>query len=521
MPTAIIYVRVSDSRQVDNTSLDSQETVCREWCRTNGLEVSRVFVERGESAKSADRTQFQAMFRYLAQAGKGSVSHVIVYKFDRFSRNVEDGAVYRLELRKLGIALRSATEATDDSPAGKFLTTMLSAAGQFDNDTRAERTLTGMKNRLDSGRWQWPAPTGYNSGSKSGPSLVIDPVRGPLIARLFELVATGEHSKASALAAVTALGLRSRKGVPLTQETIRKVLINPLYAGEIFIKTWSKSVKGDYDPLVSRSVFDRVQSILSERAPAQVPHVAERDDFPLRGLILCPDCLKPVTASLSTGKLGNKFPYYFCHRAKGHISVRAETVETAFIELLERLTPKPEQMELIERVFRSAWKGRAQTAVADAAALRRELAKQEARKERVLGQMADGVLSAEDFASLHKPTVKAIADLRERLDFAESEVLDLDSAIEYLTHLLWNTSLVWQTSDLQGKKRIQRRMFPEGLPYGGRGVDGFGTPVTHSIYTLLAGDLVDEETLVAPQGFEPRSSESESLVLPLNEGATG
>ena len=25
--------------------------------------------------------------------------------------------------------------------------------------------------------------------------------------------------------------------------------------------------------------------------------------------------------------------------------------------------------------------------------------------------------------------------------------------------------------------------------------------------------------LVAPQGFEPRSSESESLVLPLNEGA--
>jgi hypothetical protein len=27
------------------------------------------------------------------------------------------------------------------------------------------------------------------------------------------------------------------------------------------------------------------------------------------------------------------------------------------------------------------------------------------------------------------------------------------------------------------------------------------------------------KVLVAPQGFEPRSSESESLVLPLNEGA--
>ena len=106
MPKAIVYTRVSDSRQVDNTSLDGQQAVCREWCRTNGLDIDQVFVERGESAKSADRTQFQAMFRYLADARKGSISHVIVYKFDRFSRNVEDGSVYRLQLRKLGVVLR-------------------------------------------------------------------------------------------------------------------------------------------------------------------------------------------------------------------------------------------------------------------------------------------------------------------------------------------------------------------------------------------------------------------------------
>jgi len=41
-------------------------------------------------------------------------------------------------------------------------------------------------------------------------------------------------------------------------------------------------------------------------------------------------------------------------------------------------------------------------------------------------------------------------------------------------------------------------MFPEGLIYG---ENGFGTPVTHSIYTLLASDSMDEEVLVAPQGF--------------------
>jgi site-specific DNA recombinase len=517
MAKALIYTRVSDSRQIDNTSLDSQQEVCNEWCQTNGLKVDRVFVERGESAKSADRTQFQAMFAHLARAQKGTITHVIVYKFDRFSRNVEDGAVYRLELRKLGIALRSATEATDDSPAGKFLTTMLSAAGQFDNDTRSERSVTGMKNRLETGRWQWKGPTGYLSGAKGGPSLLPDPARAPLVAKLFELVASGEHTKASALALVTALGLRSEKGAQLTQETIRKMLVNPLYAGEMLVKGWGKTVRGDFTPLVSQATFDRVQAVLSGRAPTPVPHVRERAEFPLRGLIICPSCRKAVTASKSTGKLGSKFGYYRCHRVSGHLNVKAETMETAFLDLLERLTPKPERMALIERVFRESWQGRIQAALLESGALRRELAKQEARKQRILDQMADGVLSADDFTKMHKTTTEAIADLREKLRLSQSNELDLDSAIEYLTHLLWNTSIAWQTSDLRGKQRIQRRIFPEGLIFE---KTGFGTPVTHSIYTLLGDDSVSEHVLVAPQGFEPRSSESESLVLPLNEGAT-
>ncbi len=115
MAKAILYVRVSHARQVENTSLAGQEDVCRRWCAANGLEVAKVFIERGESAKSTDRPEFQAMFRYLTTAAKDSISHLVVYKFDRFSRNTDDGAVYRLQLRRMGIALRSATEATDDT----------------------------------------------------------------------------------------------------------------------------------------------------------------------------------------------------------------------------------------------------------------------------------------------------------------------------------------------------------------------------------------------------------------------
>ena len=179
-----------------------------------------------------------------------------------------------------------------------------------------------------------------------------------------------------------------------------------------------------------------------------MPHVRDRDDFPLRGWLLCPECGKPVTASISTGNLRNKYGFYRCHRAARHMNVRSQVVEDAFVDLLEHLTPKPERMELIERVFRDSWSARIQTAAVESTALRAQLAKAEARKRRVLEQMADGNLSPDDFATLNRSTVESIADLRQRLTLSESNVLDLDSAIEYLTHLLWNTSIVWQTSDL-------------------------------------------------------------------------
>ena len=500
---AVLYVRVSDARQVDNTSLASQEEICRRWCDAQGLRVERVFVERGESAKSTNRTEFQAMFRYLEGAPKGTISHLVVYKFDRFSRDSDDGAAYRMILRSLKIAMRSATETTDDSPAGRLMVSVLGATAQFDNETRAERALNGMKNSLERGRWQWPAPTGYLIGGKPGPSLVPDPERGPMIKRLFELVATGEHTKASALATVTALGLRSKKGAPLTKETIRKMLVNPVYAGEMLVKKWGRSVPGDFEPLISRELFDRVSVILAGRAPAHVAHKREREDFPLRGWLLCPKCGLPVTASLSTGKLGKKFGYYRCHRVKGHLNVRGTFVEDAFVALLFRLTPKPERMSLIQQVFRRSWKQRTQAALVDSADLRKELATQEARKSRILEQMADGHLAAGDFTALNKKTIATIVDLRERLSVSEANEVDVEAAIEYLTHLLWNTGIVWQTSHLHDKQSIQRRLFPDGLTYS---KDGFGTPVTHSIYSLLGDDSVLEEGLVGREGLEPPTS---------------
>ena len=194
-----------------------------------------------------------------------------------------------MQLKKFGMVLKSATQQTDDTSTGRFLATMLSATGQLENEIRAERTLAGMKSRVDSGRWQSAAPTGYLTGGKSGPSLVVDPDRGHLIAKLFELVATGAHTKASALPAVTALRIAFSQGCSTDAGDYPARSSSTLFTRARYLaqNMGQNRVKGDYDPLVSRSVFDRVQTVLTGRAPAPVSHVRERDDSSSRLGSLC------------------------------------------------------------------------------------------------------------------------------------------------------------------------------------------------------------------------------------------
>ena len=497
MGKAVIYVRVSSGRQVDNTSLESQEAACRQWCESNGLDIARVFVELGESAKTADRTQFQALFRYIEQ-NHSLISHLVVDKFDRFSRNVDEGAEYRIKLHHLRIRLCSVKEPTDITPAGKLSAQVFSAFAEFDNAVRADRALNGMQARFKEGRWLWVAPLGYlnSRGGKGKPSLIPDPERAPLVIRLFELVAAGKRSS-TALAHVTALGLRSQHGNRVNLRTVVRLLRNPVYIGQIESQKWGLSGTGDFGPLVSEELFSRVQDVLSGRGNHSVPHRSENPSFPLRGFLLCTICNQPLTASMSKGKT-KRYGYYSCHRVKGHIRVRADMAESNFLSLLDSLQPNEIRLRLIEAIFRRVWTDKQATAQSESNQLTAELKKLEIKKANLL-QKIDS-LDKSDFDHLYIGIQAEIAQAKGALICAQRSVIDVDTALSYLLHLFWNSSILWEQSDLQGKQRLARLIFPEGLPLLGT---GFGTPVTHSTYRLLADETVPESILVGPEGFEP------------------
>jgi site-specific DNA recombinase len=503
MPSAVIYARVSFRRQVEGTSLETQEAVCREWCAAQGYDVDKVFMDAGESAKTTDRPQFQLMLRYLASK-RGKVAHLVVYKFDRFARNTDDDVVTRMRLKDIGVTLHSATERTDPTSAGRFLARVLAATAELDNENRAERSTNGMRSRVDAGRFMWTSPLGYvNSGRRGrGISLEPDPVKAPLVRRLFELMATGTYRQHEAIAKVNALGLKGRRGGPLTAWTAKKLLRNPAYCGRLEVPGWGKSARGDWTPLITEELFVRVQAVLDGTKETIAPRANNVTEarYPLRAFALCTVCNLPVTASESKGGSGKRFAYYHCHRARGHLRASAPKVEADFLSLLESLAPRPGQSGLMEAIFRRTWDAQKRDSVSDAQQLKAHLASLVKRKDNLMSQMEKGVLQDEDFAPRYREVTTAIHSVRDQLRVALENELDVDTAIDYLEHLLWNSAILWETNGLEGKQRIQRAIFPHGLKYSP--ATGFGTAVS-SFFSVADGVETDRfGGVVRPERFE-------------------
>jgi len=309
---AVIYCRVSSRDQVDGTSLESQEAACREYAHGHRLNVARVFIEQGESAKFADRTQLLALLDFV-RSKTNHVSVLLVWKVDRFARNVEDHFAIKAALRKLGISVVSVTEPIQADPNGKLLETILAGFAQFDNDVRAIRCTQGMQQRLREGIYPWKPPLGYVSpkiGKKVQPDRP-DPQSFHLIQKGWKLFLTGAYRQSDVLALLRRWGVTGFRGGLLNAQVLTETLRNPYYAGVLRDPWTGTEFTGRHVPMVSRDEFAATQAMLNHRTGPRMYRRAH-EAFPLRSLVRCPSCQRYMTGYFSRGRNGTRYPYYRC-----------------------------------------------------------------------------------------------------------------------------------------------------------------------------------------------------------------
>src|SRR5436853_78403 len=111
---AVIYLRVSTSAQADTDydpegfSIKGQREACLRKAADLDAEVVDEFIDRGESARTADRPQLKRLLARLEQ--QRDVELVIVHKVDRLARSREDDILINLALRNAGAHLVSVME---------------------------------------------------------------------------------------------------------------------------------------------------------------------------------------------------------------------------------------------------------------------------------------------------------------------------------------------------------------------------------------------------------------------------
>ncbi|HBL30984.1 MAG TPA: hypothetical protein DD490_29475, partial [Acidobacteria bacterium] len=495
---AIIYCRVSSKEQTLNLSLPVQEDQCRAFCSLSGWEVDRVFMERGESAKTADRTELQAALTYLREQNKRGVKiHTfVVTNVDRFARDAFDHAIVRRHLAGLGVTLRAVSQPIDETPAGKFMEGIFAALSQFDNEVRGGRTKAGMQEALRRGQWVWRPPLGY---LPDGKTMKLDPERAPLVRLGFERYATGLYTRAQVLEHLTERGLRTLRGKNLTAQKWGEMLPNRLYIARISQPAWDIDAPGNWPPLVDEETFWRCQSLLRTDGLI-VAKERNNPDFPLRGFLTCAHCDKPLTGSWSQGHT-RRYAYYHCP-PKAHCrrtNIPRHDLEAKFLSLLEHLRPRPEFLALFRRIVLDVWNTRRQDHATQRAAAERKLADLKRRKEQLVEAFVyQRAIDQETYQD-------QLAKLNEGMTLAEldqhgqrSEELDLEAVLAFAEKVALNAPRLWLEADLPQRQRFQTLLFPEGLHIHKGEVR---TPATSSFFEDLHRFVPMEERMVSPAGF--------------------
>jgi DNA invertase Pin-like site-specific DNA recombinase len=151
---AALYVRVSTTNRaarnqaVFEQNPEVQELPLRQMAEQRGWSVTKVYSDRRSGSK-ADRPGLTAL---MQDARRGAFDVVLVWRFDRFARSIEQLVLALAEFRTLGIDFVSSQEALDTStPMGKAMFTIIGAMAELERNVIRERIAAGMEHAKQHG----------------------------------------------------------------------------------------------------------------------------------------------------------------------------------------------------------------------------------------------------------------------------------------------------------------------------------------------------------------------------------
>lgn len=482
---AVIYCRVSTEEQArEGESLDSQQRRCMDFASRHGYKVVEKFIERGQSGRTSNRTQFQKMYQYVLSQ---KVATIICLKIDRFMRNAGEYAFITQALRKKGIRVLFVEGTNQDDAQGHLLQGIAANFAQFESEVNSERTKAGNAQAFLSGRWIKKV-CGYSFQPRQvGAEIkkVLCPNdKAKYIVKAFEMMSKGIYSQRDVIREL------KKDGFTLWPQTLSKILTNPVYCGilpDYHNVNNGHSVKGIHEALVSEEVFNKVQDIIKGKRPVIVPRLRNNPDFPLRRYVICPKCGRKLTGSKHRGASGHYGYYYWCQNKGCHYSLRKKDLEPKFLEYLQSVTPLPEILKLFECLVLDKFTERTHEQAEQQKRLRKRLEELSTEKSGLIRLLGRGSLHEQDIMPEIDKINAEMAVLETEIA-RSNELFNAEECWSFAKYFLTNMAGLWEKGDIDLRQRMQSLIIPEGFVFEDGIIKPIKNPYFISIFSLKNKD---------------------------------
>ncbi|MGI9003022.1 MAG: recombinase family protein [Pseudonocardia sp.] len=471
--SAFVYVRVSTREQArtgggeEGYSIPAQRTASLDKAQQLGAVVTGVYIDAGESAKTANRPELQ---RLLKDVKKHRPTYVIVHKIDRLARNREDDIAINLTLKKAGVTLVSCSENVTDTPSGRFLYNIMADMAQFYSDNLAQEVLKGMQGKARDGGTPTRAPTGYLHkrdflDGVLASWVVVDPERAPLIRWAFGVYATGDWTLEGLAQALREKGLTIRRG-PKTPEreisfnALNKILRNPYYMGVVTFQ--GATYEGKHEALVDPETWLRVQDVMQIRA-----HRGEKErkhPHYLRGSIYCGSCGERLIYSRNTGR-GGTYEYYICGKKRVRSlncpssAVRLEKIEAGIAALYQQLQLPPEAEARLRLGVQAELANETADAHEQAERANRQLSAVAGERTKILQAHYAGAVPLDLLKTEMERLTRAMTAAEREVKFARAGLADTETILEQALMVAANCSRHYEAAPPFIRRQMNQGFF--------------------------------------------------------------
>jgi len=507
------YDRVSSKDQMThgNTLVWQYERI-DDFATKNNYQIKKRSGGTYESAKTDERKEFQRMLEDVKK--DKSISTILVYSYDRFSRSGANGIFLLENLKKLGVKIVAVTQDVDSTtPTGNFQQNLDMLLSKLDNDMRKDKSVSGTKSLLQKGYWPYSTPRGYTNLNKfttADKHNYIVNEEGKILRKTFIWKATGKFSNKQIVEKL------AQAGVKVTIRYLGWILANPFYCGYISVSLMPGQIfRGKHPALIDEDTFLKANNISRENPRFGVKKIREKSELPLK--IFMKDAISgsPLTGYLNKKK---KLFYYKSIKQGTNLSISAKILNKKFEQAIQNFEYDQKYQERLRKILTEKLKVHFADAEASEKNNRKRISELKGQLEKVEERFVLGEISKEQymkFSSLYEQQIKNI-----ELEMGQFEKIssNLEKAVEKGLVIAQNLRQLWVSSDYHEKLRLQYLVFPEGMMYN-KQTDEVLTSRVNSLFGEIAllskssaknkkGDLSHDHLFgsrVVPTGIEPVS----------------